>query len=252
MEQLFTDPAVPEADREQTVRFIDSLVSTTNPALLPDGSNLAEAPLPQTSPHVCNKAYADVEDYHVDLTQLIATCQRNTTCSAAYCLRTKDGKQVCRFGYPKPLLRETSITVVDGDVQVETAQNDPVINSFNPIQLSAWRANVDMQYCISRHKVIQYCAKYATKCEPRSQMLKDIFANVVRGLNEDDRPLKAVQKLLINTTAERDYSAQETCHLLLKLPMFMASWDFAILSLDGSRQRGTPGGGTTSNSTITS
>ena len=61
----------------------------------------------------------------------------------------------------------------------------------------------------------------ATKlCEPRSQMLKDLYAAVV---NDDDKSLKAVQKLPINTTAERDYSAQETCHLLLQLPIFM-SW----------------------------
>ena len=33
----------------------------------------------------------------------------------------------------------------------------------------------------------------------------------------------------------RDFSAQETCHLLLQLPMFKASRDFVILSLDGSR-----------------
>ena len=60
----------------------------------------------------------------------------------------------------------------------------------------------------------------ATKlCEPRSQMLKDVYAAVV---NDDDKSLKAVQKLPINTTAERDYSAQETCHLLLQLPMFMS------------------------------
>ena len=45
-----------------------------------------------------------------------------------------------------------------------------------------------------------------------------------------------MQKLLISTTAERDYSAQETCHLLLMLPMYMASRDFVMLSLDGSRQ----------------
>ena len=120
MEQLFTDPAS-DADRQQAVHFIDSLVSTSNPALQPDSSNLAEAPLPQTSPHVCNKAYAAVEDYHLDLNQLIATCQRHTTCSAAYCLRTKDGKQIWRFGYPKPLVRDTTVTVVDGVVEVETA-----------------------------------------------------------------------------------------------------------------------------------
>ena len=45
-----------------------------------------------------------------------------------------------------------------------------------------------------------------------------------------------MQKLLISTTAERDYSAQETCHLLLMLPMYIASRDFVMLTLDGSRQ----------------
>ena len=44
-----------------------------------------------------------------------------------------------------------------------------------------------------------------------------------------------MQKLLINTVGGRDYSAQETCHLLLQLPMFKVSRDFIILSLDGSR-----------------
>ena len=62
-----------------------------------------------------------------------------------------------------------------------TARNDGLINRFNPIQLSATRANVDMQYCVSRRKVIEYCAKYATKSEPRSQPLKEI-SNIVRSL----------------------------------------------------------------------
>ena len=37
-------------------------------------------------------------------------------------------------------------------------------------------ANVDMQYCLSRHIVVEYCAKYAIKCEPRSQLLKYRFS----------------------------------------------------------------------------
>ena len=44
-----------------------------------------------------------------------------------------------------------------------------------------------------------------------------------------------MQKLLINSVGERDYLAQESCHLLLQLPMFKASRDFVVLSLDGSR-----------------
>ena len=54
-------------------------------------------------------------------------------------------------------------------------------------------------------------------------------------MKENDGALKAVQKLLISTTAERDYSAQETCHLLM-LPMYMASRDFVMLCLIGSIQ----------------
>ena len=57
----------------------------------------------------------------------------------------------------------------------------------------------------------------------------------MRSLKDDNTSLKAVQKLLINSVGERDYSAQETCHLLLQLPMFKASRDFIVLSLDGSR-----------------
>ena len=42
-------------------------------------------------------------------------------------------------------------------------------NSFNPIQLSTWRVNVDMQFIVSRRRVIDYCTKYITKSEPRSE-----------------------------------------------------------------------------------
>ena len=221
--------------KEELIRHVDSIVTTLNPAILPDGSNADDAPPPKTNPHICNQPYSEIEDFNQDLIDLIATCQRHTRCSAAYCLRTQNGQQKCRFGYPKQLQPETTIVTTDTEPELLTARNDGLINSFNPVQLSAWRANVDMQYCLSRHRVVEYCAKYATKCEPRSQPLKEVFTNIVRSLKDDNTSLKAVQKLLINSVGERDYSAQETCHLLLQLPMFRASRDFIMLSLDGSR-----------------
>ena len=54
--------------------------------------------------------------------------------------------------------------------------------------------------------------------------MKEIFAKIVRSLKSDITSLKAVQKLLINSVGERDYSAQETCQatpgfvLLRQLP----------------------------------
>jgi len=93
---------------------------------------------------------------------------------------------------------------------------------------------VDMQYLVSRQKVVEYCAKYATKCEPHSQTMQETFHIIVNGLKEGSSSVTAVQKLLINSIGEHDFSAQETCHLLLQLPMFKASRDFVVLTLDGS------------------
>ena len=241
-----TSQAPNSADRQpehELLEFVDRIVYTTNPAILADGSNVADAPLPKTNPHICSKPYSEIEDYQQDLSDLIATCQRHTRCSAAYCLRTSHGVQKCRFGYPKPLQPQTSLMLGDKENDSEdqepvllTARNDGLINSFNPVQLSAWRANVDMQYCVSRRKVIEYVTKYATKTEPRSLPLREVYANIVRSLREESTSLKAVQKLLINSVGDRDYSSQETCHLLLQLPMIRSSRDFTILSLDGSRQ----------------
>ena len=198
------------AAKEELLQYVDKVVSTINPAVLPDGSNVDDAPPPKTNPHICNLPYSEVEDFDQDLADL---CQRHTRCSAAYCLRTRNGQQKCRFGYPKHLQPETALVTEDDDPVLLSARNDGLINSYNPVQLSAWRANVDMQYCVSRRKVIEYCAKYATKSEPRSQPLKEIFATIMMNLNEDSLSLKAVQKLLINSVDERDFSAQETCHL---------------------------------------
>lgn len=165
----------------------------------------------------------------------LLTCQRHTKCSTSYCLRTKQGQQVCRFGYPKPLQCQTIISNEDCETELLTLQNDGLLNSFNAIQLSAWRANVDMKYIVSRRRVIEYCAKYATKSEPRSQPMRQIFQKIIDSLKNGNTSLTVVQKLLINSIGERDYSAQKTCHLLLQLPMFKASRDFVVLSLDGSR-----------------
>ena len=64
--------------------------------------------------------------------------------------------------------------------------------------------------------------------------MREIFSSIVESLKDGNTVLTAVQKLLINSIGQRDYSSQETCHLLLQLPMFKASQDFVVLSLDGT------------------
>ena len=90
-----------------------------------------------------------------------------------------------------------------------------------------------MQYCISK-QVMEYCANYATNCEPHSVPLRETFSSIVRGLTDDSISLKAVSKLLLSSIGERDFLHRK-CHLLLQLPLYKALRDFIVLSLDGSR-----------------
>ena len=208
---------------------MDRIVTTINPAVLPDGSNVADTPLPKTNPHICNQPYSEVVDKTwsilLPLASVTPAAQLPTACILVMV-------QKCHFGYPKPLQPETVFVLGDNENDAEdqepvlfTACNNGLLNSFNPVQLSAWRANVDMQYCVSLQKVIECVTKYATKSEPRSLPLKEVYGNIVKSLKDDSTSLKAVQKLLINSVGERDYSAQETCHLLLQLPLICSSRD---------------------------
>ena len=52
-EEILTSPDnYPQ--KEELLRFIDSIACTCNPAVSPDGSNLDDALLPRTNPYICS------------------------------------------------------------------------------------------------------------------------------------------------------------------------------------------------------
>ena len=71
-------------EKEKLIRFIDSLISTCNPAILSDGSNAHDAPLPRLTPHACSARYTDIVDHPQDLADLIASCQRAALLTTVY------------------------------------------------------------------------------------------------------------------------------------------------------------------------
>ena len=96
VEQLLSSPDnISDAAKEQITKYADSLVSTCNPAVLPDGSNIDDAPAPKTDPHICIQVYGDIQDFDQDLTDLIATCQRHTRAQLhTACAHVMDVKSV--------------------------------------------------------------------------------------------------------------------------------------------------------------
>ena len=66
--------------------------------------------------------------------------------------------------------------------------------------------------------------------------MKVVYTSIVRNFKDGGSALQVVQKLLINNIGERDFSAQETRHLLLQVTLVKSIRDYVILSLYGSRQ----------------
>ena len=69
---------------ENITSYVDDVISTTYPDIAMDGSNPENDPPVTPKPqHACNKPYSEVENFSLDLLNLIATCQCHTWCSAA-------------------------------------------------------------------------------------------------------------------------------------------------------------------------
>ena len=83
-----------------------------------------------------------------------------------------------------------------------------------------------MQVIVSPYAVGEYIAKYATKSEPQSATLKDTFKVITESMSTDDLARKAVPN---ETVGERDYSAQETCHLIMGEKLVTSTREFKTL-----------------------
>ena len=220
---------------EEFVSYVDSMVTTMNP-----GIRDIDSPAPLL--HPCQKNADMLSDDLTDYIHLLNKLQRHTRCSSGYCLRKskQSGELSCRFGFPIELQDTTAIREDKyGRPELHTARNDGFLNAHDRIQIQGWRANVDKKPVLTIHAALQYIAKYASKSEPRSAAFSDIFGGILRDAGDDDTGLKSFQRLLLHTVAERDYSAQETCHLLLQLPMYHCSRQFITLNLakNGSLRR---------------
>ena len=117
-----------------------------------------------------------------------------------------------------------------GQKKYSPARNDALLNVHNPLMLSVWRANVDCQPVLSRHAVLSYISKYASKVENKYESYHDILTRIAHAALAKQGILLPIWKLLSETMTDRDIGAQETCHMLQKLPLTLCSRTFVSLN----------------------
>lgn len=223
--------------------YVDWLLSTYNTNSSTNGTWV------KPSIHPCQKAHTDitVEDWDNDYVDLLNTVQRHTRCSTNYCLRKKqtDKDLKCRFNFPFEECDSTRLEferihtqsdVAKYKAKIITKRNDSRLNNHQRLQLQGWRANCDIQVVIDYHACVEYLAKYASKGEPRSHVLKDTFSSIVRNCQKDTNPTKLIKKVIMKTLGQRDFSAQETMHHLMSLKLVSSSFNVMPISLNSSRK----------------
>ena len=222
-------------------QYVDWLLSTYNPDVPDNGTWIKPAI------HPCQKHHEDIQDSDNDYIDLLNTVQRHTRCSSNYCLQKKQSESdlQCRFNFPFELCTNTKLVFEpihsknntnQYKVKVLTKRNDPRLNNHQRLQLQGWRANCDIQVVIDYHACVEYLAKYASKAEPRSSVMKTAFNSIIRNCNTDSNPTKLIKKIIMKSLGERDFSAQETMHHLLSLKLVSSSFRVIPISLNGSRK----------------
>ncbi|KAK3922012.1 Dual-specificity RNA methyltransferase [Frankliniella fusca] len=80
--------------------------------------------------------------------------------------------------------------------------------------------------------LLRYIAKYTAKGENRSVPCAELVRTVLAETGAEDTARSVIQKLLIKTVSERDYSAQEVCHILSGQPLHVSSRKFIVLNMN--------------------
>ncbi|CAK5270705.1 unnamed protein product [Mycena citricolor] len=211
--------------------FWDRIVSAFNPVLRQDPN----APLLGGNP--CSKPTEGMINTNEELADLLNWVQRHSKCVARYCQvkRKVPGQEepqiCCRFDYPMPCHPDCAVIGRDSKsrLRFEPRRNDPLLNNYNRAMLMAWRANIDLKPVLSKDAAINYIAKYASKSEQQAPAFPEMLDGVVKLMNSGATAQLACQKLLNKMLGERSYSAQETAHLLLGIPLVRTSVAFQTL-----------------------
>jgi ATP-dependent DNA helicase PIF1 len=178
----------------------------------------------------------ELENNAATLSQLINRVQRHI-CTDTYCLRINKHTKVreCRFYFPDdPVPRDYPEIKKHPErswLQYYPPRNDAWVNKYNRALSMSWQANTDISPCTSMTAVIEYVVKYAAKYEKKSTSYMQMATNILPYVNENQPFQSLVTKLMNKLVGERDYSAQEVCHMLLDLPLYHSSRDVITVDL---------------------
>ena len=99
--------------------------------------------------------------------------------------------------------------------------NELRINNYNPTCLSAWRANMDIQFVLDVYACAMYIVSYISKAQKgMSELLRTACAEAREGNASIKQQVRDIGNKFLNSV---EISAQEAVYIVLQLPMRKSS-----------------------------
>lgn len=100
-------------------------------------------------------------------------------------------------------------------IVLQKKTNETCINNYNPTVLSAWKANMDIQFVLNAFACVMYIASYITKTErAMGKLLKEVADE-----HRTEELKTQLNKIGSAFLTNREVSAQEAVYRALSLPM---------------------------------
>ncbi|XP_059070854.1 uncharacterized protein LOC131028544 [Cryptomeria japonica] len=225
---------------QNTLAYIDKYVSAWNPRSLELRNQVFHRSIVD-DPCLMDTSMIVSSDPSIHYYELANHVQRHTKCTIQTCLCRKGTSLVCHYKAPWSIKEKSSLSNdANGQPTYTPARNDDRLDLHNPFILSIWRANVDCQPVLSIHAVIKYIAKYAAKAKNKSKTYHAMLSRISTNFESDKPAPNAFRKMLLDNLVDRDIGAQESCHLLLKLPLSICSRTFFSLNVNKKKFQRVP------------
>ena len=138
------------------------------------------------------------------------------------------------------ILEENYLLAISSSLNTATVflkrnPNELRINNYNPACLTAWRANMDIQFVLDVYACAVYIVNYISKGQKgMSELLREACAEARKGNLNIKQQVRDIGSKFVNNV---EISAQEAVYIILQLPMRKASRQIIFINTSPPQER---------------
>ena len=118
---------------------------------------------------------------------------------------------------------------------LERKPNELRVNNYNAACLSAWRANMDIQFVLDVYACTMYIVSYISKAQKgMSELLRTACEEARRGNSSIKQQVRGIGNKFLNNV---EISAQEAVYIVLQLPMRKSSRQVVFINTSPPEDR---------------